>query len=204
MDKKMNHVTFEYSEANQLMDDVDSQLSRHLAVDMENGFEASLVEVDYKKRAKLTKASNRSVQEVRPFCEIINPMQNRMIQMRINLSFLLENACYNVSFKSLAEDFAEYEFLSKEIKKEAKLCKNEAMKAFLVSATVLNTDFFKMMVDSAYTMKKNIQEKMNSQSKIYIDLDVEDDSFLEIDLLKKAFKEKIIKLKEDKKKMGVV
>lgn len=197
----MPYATFEYPEVSKLMDAMDAQLSEHLVVKMENDFDDVLVETDYKKRAKATKAFNRSVQEVRPHCELLNPMQIRMMQIRVNLGFLLEEAHNRISYQAVAKYFAEYDFLSKEIKKEAKKCKNEAMKGFLDSATVLESDFFKIMMDTVSVMQKNIQARMEKFPEQYIDLNIQEDSHLDIDEVKVAFKSAIKKLKEDKEKM---
>jgi folylpolyglutamate synthase/dihydropteroate synthase len=194
----MSYVIFEYPGANNLMEAIDAQFGEHLVVKMENYFEKNLIEADYKKREKATKAFNRSVQEVRPFCAVIVPMQIRMTQIRINLRFLLEQAHNKVSYSSLAEDFAEYDFLSKEIKKEAKKCKNEAMTEYLKSLTVLESDFFKTMMDTMEVMQKNIQARMKSHSEQYIDLDEDEDSWLDADKVKASFKDALKKLKKDK------
>lgn len=200
----MSYVQFEYNEADTLMNLVDHQMDEHLVVKMENDFDDKLVETDYKKRAKLTKAFNRSVQEVRPFTENLYPMQCRMRQIRTNLSFLMEQAHNRVSFKAAAKYFAEYDFLSKEIKKEAKKCKNEAMTEYLDSLTVLEFDFFKTMIDTVEVMQKNMQARMKSHPEQYIDLDVEADSKLDIDEVKASFKDALKKLKDDKAKMAKV
>lgn len=198
----MSYVQFEYNEANALMSMIDAQMAEHLVVKMENDFDDKLVETDYKKRAKLTKAFNRSVQEVRPVCELLNPMQCRMMQIRTNLSFLLEQAHNRISFKALPKYFAEYDFLAKEIKKEAKKCKNEAMTEFVNSMPVLESDFFKIMMDTVAVMQQNVQARMKSHQEQYIDLDVEADSRLDIDEVKASFKDALKKLKDDKAKMG--
>lgn len=198
----MSYVQFEYNEANALMRMVDEQMTEHLVVKMENDFDEKLIETDYKKRAKATKAFNRSVQEVRPFCENLYPMQCRMMQIRTNLSFLMEQAHNRTSFKATAKYFAEYDFLAKEIKKEAKKCKNEAMTEFLDSLTVLGSDFFKTMMDTMEVMQKNIRARMQSHPEQYIDLNEAEDSRLDIDEVKAAFKDMQKKLKEDKANQG--
>lgn len=198
----MSYVKFGYDEADALMNMIDAQMAEHLVVKMENDFDDKLVETDYKKRAKLTKAFNRSVQEVRPFTENLYPMQCRMMQIRTNLTFLLEQAHNRVAFKALPKYFAEYDFLAKEIKKEAKKCKNEAMTEFLRSLTVLDSDFFKTMMDTVEIMQKNMQARMKSYPEQYIDLDVEADSRLDIDEVKASFKDALKKLKDDQAKMG--
>lgn len=194
----MSYDYFEYKEARQLMDQIEQQMEEHLVVKMENDFDEKLLETDYKKRAKATKTFNRSVQEVRPFFEVINPMQCRMRQIRTNLSFLLECAHNKISYKATAKYFAEYDFLAKEIKKEAKKCKNEAMKGYLEDSKVLESDFFRIMLDTLNIMKMNVQERMKRHPEQYINLDVEADSELLVDEIKETFKSTVKKLKEDK------
>lgn len=196
----MQYDYVSYSEAKDLMDRIDLQLGDHLVVKMEEDFDQKLTETDYKKRAKANKAFLRDVQEVSPFCEVLYPMQIRMKQIRTNLTFLLEGAHNKVSYKAVAKYFAEYDFLAKEIKKEAKKCKNAAMKGFLEDSTVLDTDFFKTMMDTLSTMQANIRERMRKHPEQYIDLNIEEDSEFVMDDVKAAFKNAQKDLKEARKK----
>lgn len=198
----MSYEVFPCEEAHQTMDAADAQLSGYLVVQMESDFDEALTETDYKKRAKATKAFNRTIQEITPVCGVLNPMQIRFMQIRTNLGFLLENAHNRVSFKAAAKYFAEYDFLAKEIKKEAKKCNVQEMKDFIESAPVLNTNFFQVMMNTVEVMKANMLQRMSDYPEQYLDLDPEVDSAIDIEEIKKAFKDKQKDLKEEKDKLS--
>lgn len=181
-----------------MMADADAQLGDHLAVRMENEFDQTLTETDYQKRAKATKAFNRTLKEASPTCSSMYPMQVRFMQMRTNVSFLLECAHNRVSYRALAEDFAEYDFLAREIKKEAKKGNNDTLKRFLTEARVLDTNFFQVMLSTAEVMQKNMLQRMADHPEQYIDLNPEVDAQIDIDEMKHTFKEKQKKLKDEK------
>lgn len=168
---------------------------------MDDEFDKTLEEPDHKLRSKLVKQHKRNVQDITPVVYEIYPMQVRMTQIETNLSFVLENACYNKSYLAVARYFAEYDFLSQQIKKEVGKVKNsDVLKDFLERSSVLNTNWFDSMTATLAVMKQLVIEKMKNHPEIYIDLDVEKDSELDFEAVKAEYKNTLKKLKEDLKK----
>lgn len=201
----MKHNIESYSKAVQLMSMVDVQMSENLIARMDVEFDRTLEEPDHKTRAKMVKTHNRNVKEVSPLSAKIYPMQVRMTQVKTNLKFLLENACYNVSYKALAKYFAEYDFIAQTIKKESKAhANNDVVKDFLRRSTVLDTNFFEVMTDTMGVMKDNIISRMNMVPDTYNDLNIEEDSGIDIGIVKTVYKDHIKSLKEDYKKLTKV
>lgn len=194
----MQHSLSSYSEMSLFLNSVEQQMMDNLIVLMETEFDENLTEDDHKLRAKEVKAFNRSVKEVSPVSQTIYPMQVRMMQMRVNVSFLLECAHNKVSYKALAKYVAEYDFISQQIKKEAKKVKNPVLVDFLERSSCLNTDFFNLLLHTANQMNANIVNRMENYPEQYIDLDVEKDSELEFEVLKDTFKSELKALKEKK------
>ena len=196
----MKHKITVYVEAVSLMETINDQLEENLISRMDTDFDKTLDEPDHKKRAKLVKLHKRNVSEVSPVCEEIYPHQVRMRQISINLSFLLENACYNKSYDAVARYFAEYDFLSQTITKEVKKVKNDVLVDFLERCTVLNENYFQVLMTTLETLKYNVIARMTNHPEIYIDLNVEEDSRLDFDTIKDVYKSQLKKLKEDHKK----
>jgi hypothetical protein len=196
----MNHLLQTYPEVEEYTKLVSEQMNDNIIVLMETKFDNNLDEVDHKKRAKIVKAFNRSIKEVTPVSQLVYPMQVQMMKIRINLEFLLECAHNKISYKALAQDFAEYDFTSqrikKEIKKEANKTKNEALTDFLEKSTCLDFNFFDMLMTTVKQMQENIILRMEKFPEQYIDLDIEVDSHLDLDLVKNVFKDEISKLKQ--------
>jgi len=183
----MKHNIENYQAATSLIKTIDEQMSENIIVRMDD-------EPNHKKRTKLVK-------EIEPVSNVIYPMQVRMTQIKTNLLFVLENAVYNKSYAAAAKYFAEYDFLSQQITKEAKKVKNnEAMEDFLQRSTVLNEDYFKVMMETINVMKHLVIHRMNREPEIYIDLDPIKDSELDFDHVKQTYKSTLKKLKEDLKK----
>ena len=174
------------------LNSVDEQMQDNLIVLMETEFDENLTEGDHKLRAKEVKAFNRSVKEVSPISQTIYPMQVRMMQMRVNVSFLLECAHNKVSYKALAKYLAEYDYTAEKIK-------NPALVDFLERSTCLNFNFFDLLMNTAYQMKTNIVNRMDNFPEQYIDLNIEEDSELVLDVLKDTFKSELKELKEKDK-----
>ncbi len=197
----MVHDIKNYSVALNAMHTIKAQLSENLLSRMDDEFDKTLEEPDHKLRSKLVKQHKRNVQDVTPVVYEIYPMQVRMTQIETNLSFVLENACYNKSYLAVARYFAEYDFLSQQIKKEVGKVKNsDVLKDFLERSSVLNTNWFDSMTATLAVMKQLVIEKMNNRPEIYIDLDVEKDSELDFEAVKAEYKNTLKKLKEDLKK----
>jgi hypothetical protein len=197
----MVHDIKNYSVALNAMHTIKAQLSENLLSRMDDEFDKTLEEPDHKLRSKLVKQHKRNVQDVTPVVYEIYPMQVRMTQIETNLSFVLENACYNKSYLAVARYFAEYDFLSQQIKKEVGKVKNsDVLKDFLERSSVLNTNWFDSMTATLAVMKQLVIEKMNNRPEIYIDLDVEKDSELDFEAVKAEYKKTLKKLKEDLKK----
>jgi len=188
----------------QTIDNIDNQMGENLLSRMDNDFDKTLEEPDHKRRSKLVKQHKRNVEEVTPVVSQIYPMQIRMTHIKTNLSFLLECACYNLSYKSIARYFAEYDFLSQQISKEAGKVKNDVMKDFLSRSTVLSTNWFQMMTETINIMEHLIIHKMHREPEIYIDLNIEEDSKIDFDEIKMEYKNTLKKLKEDLKKQKKV
>lgn len=198
----MKHDINSYGCVVKFIQSVDEQLSENLIARMDSDFDRTLEEPDHKLRAKLVKAHNRNVKEVSPISDVINPLQIRMTQIKTNLVFVLENACYNLSYTAAAKYFAEYDFISQMIKKEVKKqANNPVIKDFIERTTVLNENMFEIMTSTLNTMKTNIQTRMNTVPESYIGLDIERDSSLNFDDVKAAYKAQLKKLKEDHKKV---
>ena len=195
----MKHDIASYTDMVAFLNTVDEQMLDNLVVLMETEFDENLTEGDHKLRAKEVKAFNRSVKEVSPVSQTIYPMQVRMMQMRVNVSFLLECAHNKVSYKALAKYFAEYDYTAQKIKKEAKKVKNPVLVDFLQRSTCLNTNFFDLLMNTAYQMKTNIVSRMDKFPEQYIDLNIEEDSELVFDVLKDTFKSELKELKEKDK-----
>jgi len=195
----MKHDIASYTDMVAFLNTVDEQMLDNLVVLMETEFDENLTEGDHKLRAKEVKAFNRSVKEVSPVSQTIYPMQVRMMQMRVNVSFLLECAHNKVSYKALAKYLAEYDYTAQKIKKEAKKVKNPTLVDFLERSTCLNTNFFDLLMNTAYQMKTNIVYRMDNYPEQYIDLDIEDDSELVFDTLKDTYKSELKELKEKDK-----
>lgn len=197
----MVHDIKNYSVALNAMHTIKAQLSENLLSRMDDEFDKTLEEPDHKLRSKLVKQHKRNVQDVTPVVYEIYPMQVRMTQIETNLSFVLENACYNKSYLAVARYFAEYDFLSQQIKKEVGKVKNsDVLKDFLERSSVLNTNWFDSMTATLAVMKQLVIEKMKNRPEIYIDLDVEKDSELDFEAVKAEYKNTLKKLKEDLKK----
>lgn len=192
----MKHELASYNDMVAFLNTVDEQMLDNLVVLMETEFDDNLTEGDHKLRAKEVKAFNRSVKEVSPVSQTIYPMQVRMMQMRVNVSFLLECAHNKVSYKALAKYLAEYDYVSQKIKKETKKVKNPVLVNFLERSTCLNTDFFNLLLNTANQMNANIVNRMDNYPEQYIDLDVEEDSELVFEVLKDTFKSEIKALKD--------
>lgn len=195
----MKHDIASYTDMVAFLNTVDEQMLDNLVVLMETEFDENLTEGDHKLRAKEVKAFNRSVKEVSPISQTIYPMQVRMMQMRVNVSFLLECAHNKVSYKALAKYLAEYDYVSQKIKKEAKKIKNPVLVDFLKRSTCLNTNFFDLLMNTAYQMKTNIVQRMDNYPEQYIDLNVDEDSELVFDVLKDTYKSELKELKEKDK-----
>jgi hypothetical protein len=197
----MVHDIKNYSVALNVMHTIRDQLSENLLSRMDDEFDKTLEEPDHKLRSKLVKQHNRNVQDVTPVVHEIYPMQVRMTQIETNLSFVLENACYNKSYLAVARYFAEYDFLSQQIKKEVGKVKNsDVLKDFLERSSVLNNNWFDSMTATLAVMKQLVVEKMKTRPEIYIDLDVEKDSEWDFEAVKAEYKNTLKKLKEDLKK----
>lgn len=197
----MVHDIKNYSVALNAMHTIKVQLSENLLSRMDDEFDKTLEEPDHKLRSKLVKQHKRNVQDITPVVYEIYPMQVRMTQIETNLSFVLENACYNKSYLAVARYFAEYDFLSQQIKKEVGKVKNsDVLKDFLERSSVLNTNWFDSMTATLAVMKQLVIEKMKNHPEIYIDLDVEKDSELDFEAVKAEYKNTLKKLKEDLKK----
>ena len=193
-----------YSSTIDLIQKIDVQMPENLIARMDGEFDRTLEEPDHKLRSKMVKAHNRNVKEVSPVSNAIYPLQIRFTQIKINLIFLLENACYNRSYEALSKYFAEYDFLSQTIKKECKKANNnQVIKDFLDRSTVLEENFFQVLMETIEGMKHGLLHKMHIEPEIYIDLDIEKDSSFEFDEIKSAYKNHIKKLKEDLKKNEV-
>ena len=195
----MKHDIASYTDMITFLNTVDEQMLDNLVVLMETEFDDNLTEGDHKLRAKEVKAFNRSVKEVSPVSQTIYPMQVRMMQMRVNVSFLLECAHNKVSYKALAKYLAEYDYVSQKIKKETKKVKNPVLVNFLERSTCLNTDFFNLLLNTANQMNANIVNRMDNYPEQYIDLDIEEDSELDFDFLKNTYKSELKALKEKEK-----
>ncbi len=195
----MKHDIASYTDMVAFLNTVDEQMLDNLVVLMETEFDENLTEGDHKLRAKEVKAFNRSVKEVSPVSQTIYPMQVRMMQMRVNVSFLLECAHNKVSYKALAKYLAEYDYTAQKIKKEAKKVKNPVLVDFLERSMCLNTDFFNLLLKTANQMNANIVNRMEKYPEQYIDLDIEEDSELVFDVLKDTFKSELKELKEKDK-----
>lgn len=196
------HSLKSYTSAYNFMNEIDAQLEEHLLIKMENDFENSLEDnEDHKSRAKRVKKFNRDIKELRPLTEVIYPLQVRYMQIRTNLTFLLECAHNRVSYVALAKYFAEYDFLTQVIKKECNKYKNnENVLAFLDSSEVLTKNYFDILLDTIEQMRDNIRYRMNKYPEQYLDLDIEKDSEVVFDVIKETYKNQIKKLKEDRKK----
>lgn len=201
----MTHDIKNYSVALNLMTEIKDQLSENLLSRMDNEFDKTLQEPDHKLRSKMVKQHKRNVDDVTPVCQEIYPMQVRMTQIETNLEFVLENACYNKSYFAVARYFAEYDFLSQQIKKEANKAKNNTvLQDFLKRSTVLETNWFETMSATLAMMQHLVIHRMNYQPEIYIDLDVIQDSNLDFEEVKVEYKNTLKKLKEDLKKQKKV
>ena len=197
----MAHDIKKYSVALELMASIKEQLTENLLSRMDNDFDKTLEEPDHKRRSKLVKQHKRNVEDVSPVCQKIYPMKIRMTQIEINLGFVLENACYNKSYLSVARYFAEYDFISQQIKKECNKQKNNSVIAdFLKRSTVLETNWFESMTSTLTMMQHLVIHRMNYEPEIYIDLDVYKDSELDFDVIKVEYKNTLKKLKDDLKK----
>lgn len=194
----MKHdINVRYQFNDRRFDTIEAQMSENLIARMENRQEESVTETDYKQRAKLEKKHRRDVAEVAPVSAIIYSMQIRMIQIRTNLTFLMENAHNRTSYPALAKYFAEYEFLAKEITKACKKSKNEEMTAFLDRSQVLTWNFFELLKITLGDMRECIVIRMRECPHQYIDLDIEKDSEIDMELVKKAYKSKLADLKKE-------
>lgn len=195
----MLHELTNYSVVS-FLDDVDQQLEENLIARMDAEFDQTLLEPDHKKRSKLIKEHNRNVKEVSPISDIIYPMMIKLCRLRTNMLFILQNACYNKTYGAVARHLAEYEFFAKEIKKECNRSKNPVIKSFLERSTVLNENYFDLMLKTVEEMQQCVRNRMSVLPDSYIDLDVQQDSDIDFDSLKDEFKFTLKKLKEDKKK----
>lgn len=192
----MYHNLSSYVVADFLINRIDAQMHENLLVRMENEFDISDVE-DHKERAKLTKAFNRNMKETRPVVNEIYPLQVRFTQIKTNIIFLLENAHHYVSYVALARNFAEYEFLKKEILKECNKAKNNrAVQDFVERSDVLNTNYFDVFQETVKVMQSNIRQRMRSYPEQYIDLNIDVDSEIDFDACKKAFNDAVKKHKK--------
>lgn len=200
----MKHDINTYSEAMTLVEKIDTQMSENLISRMDSEFDAALEEPDHKKRSKLVKAHHRNVKEVEPVSSVIYPLQIRMTQIKTNVSFILENACYNLSYHALTRYFAEYDFLSQQIKKDAKKVKNDVLADFINEKTVLDENYFQILMDTITVMKENIVYRMTHYPTDYVDLDIDKDSEIVFDDFKHAYKSHIKGLKEELKKQRQV
>lgn len=194
----MNHNIESYPSVLELFNNIDSQLSGNLIAKMDTEFDKTLEEPDHKLRSKLVKAHKRNVKEVTPISSAISAHQIRMTQIKTNLTFVLESACYNLSYTAIAEDFAEYDFLSQTIKKECRKAQNNAIvKEFIEQSSVLNENYFDLLLETVDIMKTNVVAKMTREPDIYIDLNIEKDSDICFDDIKSAYKRHLKKLKKD-------
>ena len=196
----MNNRLSDYFYAERLINTIDEQMSENLIARMDSDFDRTLDEPDHKLRSKLVKAHHRNVKEVEPVCSVIYPMQIRMTQIKTNIIFILECARYNRSYTALAKYFAEYDFLCQTIKKELKKAnKNEIVKDFIERTTVLEENYFQVLMDTLPVLKHNVAHKMTFEENSYINLNIEEDSAINFDEIKDAYKTHIKKLKEDMK-----
>jgi len=193
----MQHSVTSYPEAQKLMIAVFTQLSENLITRVDDEFEDAITETDHKKRAKLEKQRRRELADLSPISSKMYPLQVRMIHLRTNLSFLLENAHNRTSYAALAKYFAEYDFVSKRIKQHARSIKHPALVSFLERCTVLEADFFAVMTDTLANMEKCIRTRMIQCPEQYIDLDVADDSHMDFDAVKASMKDHKEKLKKE-------
>lgn len=198
----MKHSLQSYPKTIEFLNLIEKEFSDNLVVKMEETFDKNLEETEHQARSKMVKAFQRSVKEVAPVSRTIYPMQIRMIQMRTNVEFLLECAHNKVSYTALAKYFAEYEFLSKEIKKHAQQSKNETLVEFVKNTSLLTENYFQQMMDALSVMKENVISRMNFHPEQYIDLNIKQDSNLDIDIVKESYKNMLKKLKEDLKKQN--
>lgn len=195
-----NHLS-DYPNVVNLINTIDEQMSENLIARMDTEFDKTLSEPDHKIRAKMVKAHHRNVKEVSPVSEAISPMQIRMTQIKTNLTFVLECARYNLSYKAVARYFAEYDFLCQNIKKEVKkAANNEVVKDYIDRTSILEENFFQVLMDTIPTLEHNVIHKMAFEPETYIDLDIHQDSEVVFDDIKEAYKNHIKKLKEDMKK----
>lgn len=193
----MYHDVSNYQTIVQLIKDIDAQLEENLLVRMEDEFDNSEV-TDHKERAKLTKKFNQSVKQTAPVVAEIFPLQIRFTQIKTNLTFLLENAHNRVSYVALAQYLAEYDFLKQQIVKECNKAKNnEVVQAFVERSSVLRVNFFEVLEEALGIMCDSIQLRMTNNPEQYIDLDMNEDSRIDMEEIKAVYKHALKKFKKN-------